>query len=1414
LLDVDDMFPVPEKLSTTLYVSELRKRLFDGVSLSQCASRSASDTEEDDDAAPKKETAAVLTAAAEQLRHKQEVEEKTQRRLKEQKRQEAEEAFLREKAEAEYAARVAKEAEDLALRQREQEEKAARALQMQEALKKELSQEPVFVAPAPKTGTLKRAGSVSAGSDAGAGDSATLRRSGSTTGEGTLRRTGSTLSGGGDAKANPRVVIAAVAANDPSVEIVDFSGNTMFSIKHREYAKELGLALAGNTVVKEVHLKSVDLDKVDAQAIMEGLVNNKTVVLLDLEKNKIDNEGAAAMALLLRQNCTIRELNLFGQAGNAFGDACLTAFVDMFDYNVTLTKIIWRLDSRKSFAINKLLVRNNTIRKNLDENRDVSKIIPARCNMPELLVGRGAAGTASAAATIDDEGPNVEDASDEPSKEEKKGVPKAEEEEKRLVEEEKKKAAKAEEEKKRAAEEEKKRAEEEKKKAAEEEKKKKAAAKAEEEKKKAAEEEKKRAEEEKKKAAEEEKKKAAAKAEEEKKREEEKKKAAEEEKKKAAEEEKKKKAAAKAEEEKKKAAEEEKKRAEEEKKKAAEEEKKKAAAKAEEEKKREEEKKKAAEEEKKKAAEEEKKKKAAAKAEEEKKKAAEEEKKRAEEEKKKAAEEEKKKAAAKAEEEKKREEEKKKAAEEEKKKAAAKAEEEKKKAAEEEKKMLDEKKRLEEEKRKLEDEKKKIAEKKLAEEERKRAEEKKKAEEKRRVDEEKKKLEEERRAVEPKLSTKDCIECWDCKTENVAGYRFCDHCGAAPKVNAGNKIVEDEKKRAANVEEDKKKAEERKKAEDDKKKAEEDKKKAEEDKKKAEERKKAEDDKKKAEEDKKKAEEDKKKAEERKKAEDDKKKAEEDKKKAEDKKKIEEDKKKAEERKKAEDDKKKAEERKKAEEDKKKADNDKKADNVKKVNDEKMKETIAPQVKAKASLRNVNQLSKFRESPLGLVFFGAGASRAKQERFVEFLRKKHCSEIALFLCELAAFKRLEGSEERAGEARRLAARFIPARAEISNAFGEDDDVVKLNLSASVVAEFEAELEANPSSVAVFDLIESECFHLCRSNSFDSEFFNLVRLRLLFPFFFFFCFKLFVQKLESERRGDFGRLSVEVLDKVLLWLSEVDLCRLRRVSSFFGELLSRPQLWDARAHAVGLPAGACRSLASLLSLRAKSARFPSGIELVVRDVSAPILFQSTFPVLPSHLSPATCYFEFEASGSGLSVLEGTVGVATRGSMDVRGFPIGGERFFSEKSAHPSDASPLAKPGQRGLGVEWPTKQIFLVDSGELLFFESISDVFPHPGVELYASVVLKVPLAPLGGPVKFAFNFGTRKFVFDLESNLATRGPEIDQLLRLKEKYALPTIRCSLCGLHVPISDEGIVEAHNCAGAAPSTPKKDDGCVVQ
>jgi Ran GTPase-activating protein (RanGAP) involved in mRNA processing and transport len=184
---------------------------------------------------------------------------------------------------------------------------------------------------------------------------------------------------------SPKAAVEAVKANDPSYTIVDLSGNTVFTMKHREYCEQLAEGLKSNTYVKEIHLSKVDLDARDATLLGEALEHNDSVEVVDLEKNKISNEGATALANSLQRNKRVIELNLLGQP-NQFGDACLEAFIDLFDYNVTLTKIIWRLDSRKSFSINKLIVRNNTIAKWLQEGKDVSSKIPPKCFVKQLLI--------------------------------------------------------------------------------------------------------------------------------------------------------------------------------------------------------------------------------------------------------------------------------------------------------------------------------------------------------------------------------------------------------------------------------------------------------------------------------------------------------------------------------------------------------------------------------------------------------------------------------------------------------------------------------------------------------------------------------------------------------------------------------------------------------------------------------------------------------------------------------------------------------------------------------------------------------------------------------------------------------------------------------------------------------------------
>jgi hypothetical protein len=51
-----------------------------------------------------------------------------------------------------------------------------------------------------------------------------------------------------------------------------------------------------------------------------------------------------------------------------------------------------------------LLVRNNTIKKNLEENRDIAALVPEHCNVPEMLAVRtpnpGAKPAASASEVV------------------------------------------------------------------------------------------------------------------------------------------------------------------------------------------------------------------------------------------------------------------------------------------------------------------------------------------------------------------------------------------------------------------------------------------------------------------------------------------------------------------------------------------------------------------------------------------------------------------------------------------------------------------------------------------------------------------------------------------------------------------------------------------------------------------------------------------------------------------------------------------------------------------------------------------------------------------------------------------------------------------------------------------------------
>jgi len=162
----------------------------------------------------------------------------------------------------------------------------------------------------------------------------------------------------------PSEVIPKLVANDPSLTEVNFNDNATYQMKSADYTKQIADALGKNTNVKRVTLAKLNLTDQSVSLIAESLKINKSVTYLDVANNKFGNSGLIAIAEALKVNNTVVELSVIGQS-QPFGESGLTKMTDMFEYNITLQKINWRLHSRQSFALNKLISRNVDIKRRI-----------------------------------------------------------------------------------------------------------------------------------------------------------------------------------------------------------------------------------------------------------------------------------------------------------------------------------------------------------------------------------------------------------------------------------------------------------------------------------------------------------------------------------------------------------------------------------------------------------------------------------------------------------------------------------------------------------------------------------------------------------------------------------------------------------------------------------------------------------------------------------------------------------------------------------------------------------------------------------------------------------------------------------------------------------------------------------------
>lgn len=177
-------------------------------------------------------------------------------------------------------------------------------------------------------------------------------------------------------------VIDQITNNDAELQQLDLTRNASFCMKAMDNTVALCTALKKNTIIKSVVLRECEIVDAGAQAIASVLKENNTIEELDLQQNKITTTGAILLADGLAKNASIRTLNLTNQSQKILGETCLEKFIAMFDTNITLTKVMWKVNSRRTWELSKLITRNVEIQRRAASGGDYTDLLPNKLRAP------------------------------------------------------------------------------------------------------------------------------------------------------------------------------------------------------------------------------------------------------------------------------------------------------------------------------------------------------------------------------------------------------------------------------------------------------------------------------------------------------------------------------------------------------------------------------------------------------------------------------------------------------------------------------------------------------------------------------------------------------------------------------------------------------------------------------------------------------------------------------------------------------------------------------------------------------------------------------------------------------------------------------------------------------------------------
>jgi len=197
---------------------------------------------------------------------------------------------------------------------------------------------------------------------------------------------------------------------DASMSALEVAGNSSIKMKPTESLSAMAPGLKAHKGIKTINFTECDITDATCEVLADILANNHVIETVILEKNKITSAGATMLADGLAGNKGVRTLNLLQQQVKAFGDECLDHFVLMYGTNITLTKMTWRLDSRKSFMLAKLQTRNIEIQKAKAAGKDFEHLLP-----DNLKSGAPPAAAPAAPAPAAPAAPEAAPAAEEPA---------------------------------------------------------------------------------------------------------------------------------------------------------------------------------------------------------------------------------------------------------------------------------------------------------------------------------------------------------------------------------------------------------------------------------------------------------------------------------------------------------------------------------------------------------------------------------------------------------------------------------------------------------------------------------------------------------------------------------------------------------------------------------------------------------------------------------------------------------------------------------------------------------------------------------------------------------------------------------------------------------------------------------------